>query len=820
VTSRLLAPVLFCTGALALIYQVAWVRGLTLLLGSTTIAITTVVTCFMGGLALGAQLTERFSLKVDQPIRLFGFLELTIALCALVSPLGLTLNRFVLSYFFATTGDPLIPIDLLRTVVCVIFLLIPTCCMGAGLPILSHFISRTNTEPEATISRLYGINTVGACIGCLLTSFVLLPWLGLHLTLVVAGSCNLVLAFTLLNFSKHISTTPVAPRTPLLETTTSTHTILLFAGFLAGVVGLTCELVWTRILVLTVGGTIYAFATILATYLFAYGSGSYCASRIAGRVSVSGYTLAAMFSVLSAIGICLSLLSVNYIPDFYIRIFSESAASTSLGILFAQLVPAATLMFLPAFFFGWFFPCALAQHQNDPGGLPKVTARIYSWNTVGGIVGSAATAFFLIPYSGIDFSLRFAAVLSCVASLCLVTQLSGFARRSILAINIGCVLAVFLIVPAIDKAIVSAGSGAYASHYKTELVEENRTIKASVDASQDLLFYRDGFTATVTVTRDKLSENRDLYLSTNGKIDGSSHFDMPTQKLTAHLPLLFHTDPRTVCVIGFGTGTTVGSASLHPNTTVDALEIEAAVIEGSQFLNRFNNQPLSRSNVNLHVTDARLFLTLRRNTYDAILSEPSNPWLAGVSDLFTVEFYRIGKTALTEKGVFGQWVQMYNLDQESLRLLIRTFQSVFPETYLAMPLPGSDLLLIGTKGDYRPSVEEIRRRISNELIKNDLADSNVTIYSAEALLARLLLGPNDVKKYATGSNVNSDSLPILSYTAPFALYTQTRTENMKGILSLTQTPQTILGIKSDQATTQTLDDARVAFFEQYSIPTQ
>ena len=172
---------------------------------------------------------------------------------------------------------------------------------------------------------------------------------------------------------------------------------------------------------------------------------------------------------------------------------------------------------------------------------------------------------------------------------------------------------------------------------------------------------------------------------------------MPTQRLSAHLPLLLHPNPQQVCVIGMGTGCTAGSAGLHPVEKVTLIEIEEAMVEGARLFREHNHAVHENPKVDIRITDGRLFLNHKRQVFDVIISEPSNPWLAGVSDLFTREFFELGARALQDDGLFAQWVQLYSMSSENVKTLVRTFNSVFPYTYLVSTIPDTDMLLIGSK---------------------------------------------------------------------------------------------------------------------------
>ena len=788
-----LALILFLSGSFSLIYQIAWVRFLTLLLGSTTLGITTVVSTFMGGLALGSWLASKYLITKDKPLKIYALLELMIALTAFITPLFFRLQFNLLPDLLQRIGEANLSIVILRIIFSAIIMLFPTICMGAALPVLGKYLQKYSMLAERRITVIYGLNTIGACVGCLVSGYFLLRQAGMFNTVYFAAAANALLPLAIL-YINNLSENTAGQNASLKGNAKvkqqkkpvslgrsldpGSRNMILILGGLVGFAGLSSELIWVRLIVLTVGGSVYAYSTILAVYLFFYGAGTALGgvslkmiSRSKGEKTFE-ISRTVYFSLLMLIPLAIasSLAVANYLPDFYIRNFSIERSSTVFGILINQLFPAILLMSFPTFLLGVFFSYGLfmmKQCSDDPA---RNTSFLYTWDTVGAILGSIAAAFILIPYLGIDTSLRTTGTVLILSGV-LFSFLMKIKQLMIIQISGAfLILIIWFGIPNLNQLLITHGSGIY-----TPFLQENEAVKkyglAKVlekDLITRLIFYRDGFTSTITVTHDTMINQ--LSISTNGKPDGSSYGDMPTQKLSGHFPMLFHRDPRYVCVIGYGTGTTVGSVALHPNTKVEAVEIEPAMIEGSRLFDEFNNNPLEKDNVVLHITDGRLFLQRNRGKYDVIISEPSNPWLSGVSDLFTVDFYRLAHSALKADGVYAQWIQMYSINPEALQLVLRSFQHVFPEAYMVVPNPAGDLLLIGCKGDYRPELEDIKRRISKPDIAADILKPPVNIESVYQLFARLVFGPEQIRSFAGEGPLNTDVRPILSYMAPLSMF--------------------------------------------------
>jgi spermidine synthase len=781
-----LALILFFSGAYSLIYQIAWVRFLTLLLGSTTMGITTVVATFMSGLALGSWLASKYLIGRKNPLKIYALLELIIALTSFITPLLFNWAFTSIPDLLQKFGDANFSIFVLRVLFSAVIMLIPTICMGAALPVLGKYLQEQTNLAERRITIIYGLNTLGASMGCIASGYYLLPGIGLINTIYLTAAANALLPVFILMLpkisGKDKKTGAISKKRSAFEFVMSgkplsgkARNIILIISATVGFIGLASELVWTRLIILTVGGSIYAYSTILAVYLFFYGIGAalggaslkFIAIRYGEKVLDVSRTIFFALLLLIPAATTVSIAVANYLPDYFIKNFSIEATTNTQGLFISQLFPAILLMSVATMLSGIFFTYGLFMMKQCADNPAANTSYFYAWNTVGSIAGSVAAAFLLIPHLGLDNTLRVTSTLLIAAGILSAYALSYKKLKAFVITAFACAAVVWIVIPGTDKIALTSGAGIFATdYYRPDIIKDG--VEKVLGQYFDLLYYKDGFSASVSVSQHK--RTKVITIKTNGKPDGSSFTDMPTQKLIGHLPAFFHPDPVNVCVIGYGTGTTVGSLALHPGITVDAIEIEPAIIEAANYLNKYNNDPLSKENVKLHLTDGRLFLQRSAGKYDMITSEPSNPWLAGVSDLFTLEFYELAHRALNDEGVFGQWIHMYHIQPEAIQLVFRTFQKIFPESYMVVLNPGNDLMLVGCKGSYRPDLNDIKRRISDPGIAADLAAEPVNIRSAYELFSRLLFGPEQVKNFAGEGSLNTDVMPILSYIAPLSLF--------------------------------------------------
>ncbi|MBI2931679.1 MAG: fused MFS/spermidine synthase [Planctomycetes bacterium] len=755
----------FLSGAFSLVYEITWVRAVTLEFGSTTLAVSTVVSTFMAGLALGAWLAGRRADRMTRPLRTYGLLELALGAYALATPILFRLILRPAGDLAAATSGNFLALSILRFLASALVLLPPTALMGATLPVLSRLYAALRNEGARGAGLLYGINTLGALAGTLAAGFALLPSIGMTWTLVATAALNVTVGAVALLAGRNLQTTPGAPCAP--SDPRQPPTILIAVAF-TGFAAMVCQVTWTRVLALLLGGSVYAFTAVLAVFLAGLGVGAAATAAFVRGAPARARRAFAVLAMLSALAVWLSSATFPYLPELFHRWFWSWGMDHRFDrVLLAQLAISAAVILLPVLCMGGLFPLAaraLAPGTNDTG---RGVGAIYAWNTAGCIAGAASAAFLLVPIVGIRGALLVALALQCAGGAVIAVATRPLAASAAIVFT-----AAALLMPAWDQKLMTSGIYEYAADRPPDQAD---TVRRWRDTGFKLLFYRDGLTATVTVTEDLLSPDHDLYISTNGKIDGSSHLDMPTQRLCAHLPLLLHPNPRQVCVIGLGTGCTAGSATLHPVERVTVVEIERAIVDGARLFAPHNHDVHSNGRADVRVTDGRLFLRLHPAAFDVVISEPSNPWLAGTSDLFTVDFFRRGAAALREDGLFCQWVQLYGMSPENVRTLVRTFLEVFPHAYLATTLAGTDVLLLGSTRPFVPDLRRAETRFSR--VASDLADNRVGIRDIYDFAARFRMGPDELRRYAGQGPLHTDDLPVIAYRAPQDKYRNTRDEN-------------------------------------------
>src|SRR5579884_1628688 len=669
----------FFSGVNALIYQMVWMRELVLVFGASMFAISTLLTAFMGGLALGSDFFGRRADRYPNSLRVYGLLELGIGGYAFLVPLLLSSLIPIYQYLYQFFHFSFYVFSLVRFVMAVLILLLPTALMGGTLPVLAR-LYKNNAEVGKGVGLLYAVNTLGAVAGVLGAGFVLLPTLGLQKTVLFSAMLNAGVGLAAIGRgrSKTVSVEESIHRTaasaPKRDSSLRRALFITFA--LSGFAAMIYEVVWTRILTLILGSTLYSFATMLATFLMGLAIGSALFSFFLKRFSRPLLLLALVQGGIALFAFVGEFL-FPLIPVLFFKLLEIFHSEG--GILSAsKFFIAGSVMLIPTLLMGGVFP--LVIHLLTSGGsteskrrdravetgLGSIVGRAYAMNTVGTIVGSFAIGFILLPSLGIQKSLHVAILTNAALSLLLWMRMREMGDARLWGVG---GVGAFLV-------IVSFSTPAWNPlQMSSELFGKLSTL--------DLLYYKEGISSTVTVVEHPtLAKQPHLTLAIDGKPNASTTGDMKTQVLVGHLPMLLAPQANEVMSIGHGSGITTGSIATHPLSKLVTLEIEPAVVEASRFFDRFNGNVLDDPRVQLVVDDARNYLILSKDRFDVIVSEPSHPWRSGSSKLFTEEFFRLGRSHLRPCGIFAQWIHFYGIRAPELKAVVRTFHSVFPQVFI------------------------------------------------------------------------------------------------------------------------------------------
>jgi spermidine synthase len=727
-THVLVYAIFFLSGMCGLVYEVLWARTLGLVFGVTVYATSIVLAAYMSGLAAGSFYFGRFiDRKEGNNLFRYACLEFFIAASALGASFIFTgLSR---------PGAPVFPaVPLYLSVFILLF--IPTFLMGGTLPVIGRYLTDTVKDTGRFTGALYGFNTLGGMMGCLVAGFVLIRLVGVHATAIIAAACNFFIAAIALLLSRKTQTVPAghiadqaatgAPETSAQEVKFA-PLVLVFYG-ISGFCSLGYEGLWTRALMFNLGNDTYAFSLMLGTFLLGLGIGSVVFSRYVNRFS----NIIAVFGLLQLlIGITVFcgtdiLTRMDSIVDW---LWLRSGKNWPAAII-ARFSGAAILMLLPAILIGAVMPVAIRIRSAARKGIGRSIGSAYSANTVGTIIGSLGAAFLLIPLFGITRSiLVLASVNIAVGAICLLFQQRQAYRR----------VGIFILL------IVLPIGGILLLRHQSLLHTKGA----------EVLYYREGLTASVAVTQDRDGAKM---LNVNGVYTAYTNTgDLQVHCLLGYLPYFLCPQPEKALVIGFGLGVT--AASLHSTgMQVDCVELAKEESGSASFFREYNDDILGRPKFSLIIGDGRHYLMKTAQRYDIITSNAVHVRLSPY--LYTKEFYEICRSRLKPHGVVCQWLPSNNLPEREFKQLIRSFQLVFPQTSVWYVNPGH-LLLVGTDDPFSINYERLSSRCMHPAVQKKLGA--VYLNNPLVVAGLCLLDEKQVAAYTGNVSPHTDDRPCAEF---------------------------------------------------------
>lgn len=787
----------FLSGMTALIYEIVWMRLISRIIGGAPFAVSTILVVFMGGLGIGSWLAGR---KVDaiahnRLIRIYGLLELGIGLYALCVPFLLWLIKWVYLSSYDRLFEYTLFYNLLIFAGALAVLCIPAICMGATLPILCRFYVKSLDELGTYSGRLYGLNTIGGAAGSLICGFWLIAALGVYGSMLLAVFVNLAIGLSCIYAGRdqltanHRATT-ARPRkaeskqTPeaeevMLPTSQRIGALVIFA--VSGFCAMAYEVLWTKLLGLMIGPTTYSFTIVLVTFIVGLAVGNMVFGRWADRTR-NAFRLLIITQFLAALFALLASQLMGQSQLFFAKllyVFSDSFALQSLTKALLLFV----FMMIPTFFLGACFPLVVKIFTRSLARVGNSIGAAYAVNTVGAVAGSFCAGFVLIPFLGKELSLSLVTGIQMAVPLGIGLMIwpcrdkMALAARGALALAFCLGVALCLLFPSWNR--LTLATGKYHRFEELRIIEWVSNgpgwIKSLISGAQmladielgKLVYYGDGIGGFTTVLQYPGPFGDVEYsMANSGKMDASSRGDMKTQTLLAHFPMLFSQDAKNVMVLGLASGITAGEVLHYPIERLDVIDINDRVFAGAAFFNPWNNGVLAHPKTRLIVQDGIAHLTLSQNQYDVIISEPSNPWMAGMASLFTHDFFSLAKDRLTDNGIYVQWFHCYQMDWSTFALVGRTFAEVFPHAILATAEPaglGRDYLFVGFKNAKRLDMDQARKNIIH-------TQKSLNIRLAYPELFYRLIVAEDLKTLFGPGLINYDDRPHLEYAAPKLMY--------------------------------------------------
>ncbi len=764
------------SGCAALIYEIVWFQLLQLVIGSSAVSLGLLLAAYMGGLCLGSLGLPRIVPAKVHPMRVYAYLELAIGALGIVALLGVPLlSRLYLAG--AATG---LLGAVLRGVVAAVCLLPPTTLMGASLPAMARWVE-TTPRGVSRMGLLYSSNIAGAVVGCLLAGFYLLRVYDMAVATYVAAAINLGVALVALALARAQNYGGKSESEPRSSAPRDLPVYLAIA--LSGLTAVGAEVVWTRLLSLMLGATVYTFSIILAVFLVGLWLGSSAGAFLARRFDAKWALAACQASVAAAIA--WTAFSLAYSLPYWPV---DPWLSTNPWLTFDLDITRCLRAIFPAtLLWGASFPIALAAAAAQGQDPARLTGTIYAANTAGSIVGALAFSLALIPAIGTGASERalvWLAAGGAVAALVSAARAQKKWTRPAWAIAAVAVLALALsatVTPVPWQAIA----------YGRRVAPILRGLDTAGLPPAEPVFVGEGVSASVAITQR--GNQRFFYVS--GKSEASTApLDMRLQRMMGHIPALLHKNPQSVLVVGFGAGVTSGSFVPYPDVKqIVICELEPLIPPASdEFFGPENYHVLRDPRTRVVYDDARHYVFITPQKFDVITTDPIHPWVKGTSTLYSKQFYEIEKEHLNPGGVVAQWLPIYESDEETVKTELATFFSVFPNATVwsnYLDGDGYDLVLLGRMDGAPVDIDALERRLAQPgyaKVAASLAD--VQFRSAEELLATYAGRASDLQPMLAGTPVNEDANLRLQYMAGMGLNSTQSPKIYADILSYRRFP--------------------------------
>lgn len=738
------------SGCAALIYEIVWFQLLQLVIGSSAVSLGVLLGTFMGGMCLGSLLLPRYVKASVHPLRAYAYLELGIAAFGVLALVLVPLVGSV--YTMAALPAPFG--YLLRGLVAAICLLPPTLLMGATFPAIARGVQSTPAG-VSWLGFFYGSNIAGAVFGCLLAGFYLLRVSDMTVTTFVAVAINVVVAVAALSLAKQTTYVETKDRSTADERAAGAlgnRTVFIAIG-LSGLCALGAEVVWTRLLSLMLGGTVYTFSIILAVVLAGLGIGSSMGAAIASGTRRPRFALGVAQLMLTA-GIAWTALAISQsLPYWPIN----PALLTNPWIFFQFDIARCLYALLPAtILWGASFPLALAAAVRPGEDAGALVGKVYAANTVGAIIGAIGFSVLVIPVWGTQGAQRILIGLSVVSALMMFVPM-----LKVRASAVG--------VAALAVAILAAGwlaSGVQA--VPPGLVGYGRFL-ATYSTLPNFLYVGEGMNSTIAVSEMSNGE-RNFHVA--GKIEASTEpQDMRLQRMLGHISALAAAKPKSVLIVGFGAGVTAGSFLLYPEIErIVICELEPLIPPNvGAYFAKENYGVATDPRVTIYYDDARHFVRTTKEKFDVITSDPIHPWVKGAATLYTKEYFEMVKAHLNPGGVISQWVPLYESHTEAVKSEIATFMEVFPNGTVwgnTQQGKGYDLVLLGTTEPTVINIDSLNARMANPAHLRAVESlRNVGFNSAVDLFGSFAGRGSDLRLWLADAEINRDRNLRLQYIA-------------------------------------------------------
>lgn len=763
----------FLSGIAALIYQVVWVRSLSLIFGGSHLAVTTVLSVFMLGLALGSFIAGRRIVRHRNLLRLYGFIEAGIAIVASLIFLAVQIYPSVYSWLAQFSPESPAYLTIIRVLFASLILIPATTLMGATLPILSAYAAKNINTIGKRLSLLYGLNTIGAVVGVLLAGFLFLPYYTLNATWGIAVVLNFIIGIIAIILGKNREVLHEAlPSNKSTPTTTdegrSNGKLILWGIAISGFCALAYEVLWTRVLIIGLGATDYGFTSMLASFLVGIGGGSAIYGAVKHRFLPPLEQRIRFFGVVQIlIGLTTfsAILFLYDLPGYYLflqNVIEQIGVSPFTSRQLANLALALTYLGIPALLMGFAFPLAgeiYARCKNTTG---RAVGEMAAANTIGAILGAALTGFVMISLVGIERSIHLFILVNIAYGGLLVAQGIGKPFWAWLPPTVAAFIGLVLLFNSASFKVWDKDFFAVYRSNKPEAFSSRKLIDQQLKRYR-VEYYGEGASSIVAASW----AGNTLVFSTNGRVEATTGpQDMQNQFGLGHLPMMLHTNPKEVLVVGGGSGMTLGSTIVYPSVNqVTLVELEPKVLGVIKAFAPYNHDVLNQPKLKIVLNDGRNHLLTTKKKYDVITADPIHPWFRGAGYLYTREYFQLAASRLNEGGVVAQWLPLYQMEPEHMNSVLRTFTQAFDHATIFIAY--ADAILIGSNQPIRLDVERLRAMLEIPEIQKDM--HQVRMGDVDALLSYFMMGDDGVKKAAANAIINTDNNLYLEFFTPRAI---------------------------------------------------
>lgn len=757
----------FISGFTGLVYEVTWTRILTTVFGSTTYAISSVLSAFMGGLAIGSYVIGKYIEKKKNPILIYAFLEIGIGIAALLIPVIFNILDSIYPFIYQYTASNVWLLILTKVILSLLVIFVPTFLMGGTLPVLCKlFIYRLN-ESGKQVGVLYAINTMGAAMGCFITGFLFIEFFGILKTIQLVATINFLIgiAFFLLNFyykdinndieANNMEQTEIKKKSDSYNQMQPYYSLLILVGFfLAGFVSLSYEVLWTRLLVFKLKMTVYAFSIMLTTFLIGLGIGSMVVSISEKYNMIKNHSrvFGVVQSLIGLMGLITIILfnQIDSIQLFDKVGFFKSSMSWN-KLIFTEILLAGMIMIVPTILMGMTFPLVSRIYTQNIKKVGETIGKIYSINTIGSILGSCLTGFVLVKVLGTQKSI----ILISLISLTVGTAIVIFNRRGInkpknpRSFQVVFSIALWSIVLGIIVWLPNDILFKYYNIYEQQAFKEAKILYANegIECITTVHEYPDGFRGIST---------------SSVNVAGTHYTHRTTQKLQAHIPMLLHLNPKDVLQVGFGSGETSHIITTYDIKQLDLVDISGEVIETStKYFKEINKGVANDPKFNPIIMDGANYIYLTKKKYDLILNDASWPGYTGCSALYSKDYFENAKKRLKPGGIMTSWFPVG--EGEEFKILLKTFHSVFPHVsvWLSMTHVNQHALVVGSIDKIEIDTENFLRRF-NRYAKDDL--KSVDLDNPVFFLDAFQMDETVLDNFLGSTTIHTVNKPILEFT--------------------------------------------------------